>query len=151
MESIIEAFKTQLEKPNLWICTFALIQSNDRSVVAQQLGAPGAPLREAPFVRALRHAREILVVRNSRVDIYTRLWCVCEVLFAHEFGLVPGRVKVVGSNAFATSPASCLDAQCGDPRDRVRILHALIGGVAANPERVSEIDAVIQRFRQFTG
>eukprot|EP00035_Acanthoeca_spectabilis_P015528 m.310368 g.310368 ORF g.310368 m.310368 type:complete len:107 (+) comp16378_c0_seq3:759-1079(+) len=105
------------------------MQSDDPAMVAQQIGAVDAPLTDAPFSRAIQHAREILVVRNDMVDVYSRLWC-------HMYGLAPNHTKVVGSDAFAGVMTSCLDAKCRDRGDRVRILHALIGGSAANAELV---------------
>eukprot|EP00035_Acanthoeca_spectabilis_P028826 m.472255 g.472255 ORF g.472255 m.472255 type:complete len:727 (-) comp32385_c0_seq1:348-2528(-) len=150
-DCIFETYRTSVRKPTLWICTFALLQSDDPAVVAQQIGAVDAPLNDAPFTRALRHARELLVVRNSTVDIYSRLWCVCEVYFAHTYGLAPEHTKVVGSDSFAGVITSCLDAKCRDRSDRVRILHALIGGSAANAELVERIDHLIVQFRRFAG
>lgn len=147
----METYRASVRKPTLWICTFALIQSDDPTVVAQQIGPPDAPLSDAPFARAMQHARELLVVRNDTVDIYSRLWCVCEVYFAHTYGLAPNHAKVVGSDAFADVVTSCLDAKCRDLGDRIRILHALIGGSPAHAELVERIDKMIVEFRRFGG
>eukprot|EP00035_Acanthoeca_spectabilis_P007749 m.142457 g.142457 ORF g.142457 m.142457 type:complete len:195 (-) comp14069_c1_seq1:53-637(-) len=177
VKSIFDAYHSSVRKPTLWICTFALQQSNDPAVVTAQIGAPNAPLRQAPFVRAMEHVKEILVVQNRTVDIYTRLWCVCEVYFAHEFKLVPDRTRVAGSDAFAGAETSCLEAKCRNVGDRVRIVHALVGGGSTpDPEQVgtssfsefestlivhsespvsilqvSRIDTIIQHFRRFSG
>ena len=78
-QSVFNAYSRRMRKPTLWICTFALIRSDDRAVIERQIGPRGAPLEESPFVRALKQASEILVVRNRVRDLYTRLWCVCEV------------------------------------------------------------------------
>eukprot|EP00035_Acanthoeca_spectabilis_P029759 m.475377 g.475377 ORF g.475377 m.475377 type:complete len:1000 (+) comp38190_c0_seq1:794-3793(+) len=110
VESVFEAYRTSVRKPTLWICTFALMQSDDPDIIMKQIGPPEAPLTDAPFIRAMQQVHEFLVVRNSSVDVYSRLWCVCEVFFAHEYGLVPGRAKVAGSSAFSGSITSCLEA-----------------------------------------
>eukprot|EP00035_Acanthoeca_spectabilis_P023759 m.450816 g.450816 ORF g.450816 m.450816 type:complete len:1817 (-) comp20053_c0_seq1:49-5499(-) len=150
-ECIVATYGSNVRKPTLWICTFALIQSDDPAVIAQQIGPADAPLGDAPFARAMKHAREMLIVRNHTVDIYSRLWCVCEVYFAHTYGLAPDHTKVVGSDTFAGVITTCLDAKCRDRGDRVRILHALLGGSVADTKLVERIDQLIVEFRRFYG
>jgi hypothetical protein len=82
-ESIKAAFHHFPVKPNLWICAFALMQDNNEQVVTKQLEMP---LEESPFVLALREATWFVVVRNSKRDLYSRIWCVCELYFATKFG-----------------------------------------------------------------
>jgi hypothetical protein len=150
VESIRSVYRHHARPPTLWICTFALVQSDDPTVIAAQCGAPTAPLDTSPFVRALQEAREFLVVRNTAVDLYTRLWCVCEVYFAHKFDLLPNRARITGADAFAGATTRCIDAKCYAMSDQVRILNALTGGGEPDMARVEAIDAMIQEFRAFT-
>ena len=82
IESIQSACAHDVIKPNLWICAFALVQSDDPSIITAQVGDEKTPLDQAPFVQALKHAGQFLVVRNSNTDIYARLWCGCELIHA---------------------------------------------------------------------
>jgi Tfp pilus assembly protein PilW len=79
-----------------------------------------------------------------------RLWCVCEVYFAHEFGHVPRRAKVAGSDAHASAAGGCLEAKCFSDSDRIRILHALLGGSAPDVNMVERVNQTIRDFRKFS-
>jgi len=129
--------------PNLWICAFALYQG-DSATVQKQLGSD---LRLAPFMRALKVSKYFLVMRNSVVDLYERGWCVCEIMFAMEFGFFSEKksgVFIAGPDTFAQSKISCLDCKTSAIADKQLILLAILRN-----RRVELIDARIAEFRQF--
>ena len=116
-QSIRSAFQTTMIKPNLWICAFALLQiqgqdddnntNNHRQqqeqqkqkrqdVISQQIGASDEPLDESPFVQAIQKASLFCVVRNSQKDIYRRIWCVCELMYAQQCQLFPSKTHATG-------------------------------------------------------
>lgn len=70
VQSIRQVFQTQVQKPNLWICSFALNQER----ASDQVGSGEDSLDDSPFVRALKHAKSFCVVRNSNTDLYSRIW-----------------------------------------------------------------------------
>lgn len=74
VESLRYIFQTAIQKPNLWICAFAL---NQVALSQQLFPEADVSLEEFPFVRALRDATSFCVVRNSNTDLYSRIWCVC--------------------------------------------------------------------------
>jgi len=76
VQSIRNAFQTLMVKPNLWICAFSLVQGQNE-LVAQQVGSSDDPLEKSPFVQAIQASSTYCVVRNSNMDIYSRIWCVC--------------------------------------------------------------------------
>jgi len=115
IESIQHVFHTTMEKPNLWICAFALFQG-DAKAIAAQVGAGTDSLDDSPFARALSGASMYVVVRNSSVDIYSRIWCVAELLHSKKLGLVPGKAFVTGPDNFSDLQTSCLDAQAFNPK-----------------------------------
>ena len=123
VESIQSACAHDAVKPNLWICALALVQSDDPAVISAQVGDEKTPLEQAPFVRALERASQFLVVRNRNTDIYTRLWCVCELDCAWKFDLLStGKARVCGPAVFAGATSKCCDAECYSPTDREKIL-----------------------------
>lgn len=129
VHSIRRAFDGSTRKPNLWICAFALVQERNGGsgdIIAQQIGSSDMPLEDSPFVQALRAAHMYCVVRNSNNDVYGRIWCVCELIYAKHFGLVPGKTQVAGPNVFAHKQSSVLDAQATNLKDRDRILRVLL-------------------------
>lgn len=146
LQSIGQAYESNVQKPNLWICAFALFQGDEKEIELQ-LGSSdkgsASLLSDAPFVRALRQAKEFLVIRNSTVDLYSRIWCVCELVFATEFGLVPANTKVVGPDKFGESTASVKDAKAFCQSDRKRILQYLLE-VNGNYEL---IDGIVSSFQ----
>ncbi len=144
VQSIREAFAHHAEKPNLWICSFALVQSDDARVIESQLGNE---LDHAPFIQALRHASCFLVVRNRNTDLYDRAWCICELVEAIDLGLCPKKTIVTGPNAFSGKQSSCLHAKCRKMSDHVKILHHLIGN--NDTARIEKVDGQISMFRKF--
>jgi hypothetical protein len=126
VQSIRNAFQTTMVKPNLWICAFALIQSQDEELIQQQIGSSEEELEESPFVQAIKAASTYCVVRNSNVDIWTRCWCVCETMYANHFGLLPDKTHITGPDKFAHLQTSVLDAQASRLKDRDRILKVLL-------------------------
>mmetsp|Transcript_29808 Transcript_29808/g.45696 ORF Transcript_29808/g.45696 Transcript_29808/m.45696 type:complete len:730 (-) Transcript_29808:93-2282(-) len=144
VESIEKVFHTWAgTKPNLWICSFALLQGDD-ATIDQQLGATtDSPLEESPFIKALEKASSFVVVRNATTDIYSRIWCVCELMHAKKVGLVPEQTYVTGPNVFADLETSCLDAMSSNPKDKARILKLLL-----NDFNYQGIDDVVQKFRE---
>eukprot|EP00035_Acanthoeca_spectabilis_P011082 m.195157 g.195157 ORF g.195157 m.195157 type:complete len:330 (+) comp15224_c0_seq4:1932-2921(+) len=139
---IDEAFRDRPDPPVLWICTFALNQS-DAATVSNQIGSSDESLAESPFARALKGASEMVVVRSASVDVYSRAWCVCELYFAHKWKFdTSGQIHVKGPNSHALETTSCLDAQCREKADRMRILHEIAS-------HASNIDAIITRYRGF--
>ena len=98
MQSLRNAYRTGQEKPILFICAFALFQG-EASDVAQALGQT---IVDAPFVQALRSAETSLIVRNSKEDLYTRAWCLVELIFAKKFGFYgTKRVLITGPNDYS--------------------------------------------------
>jgi len=97
VNSVNAAFAHWTKKPTLWICSLALIQSRDPAVIASQVGTGDDPF-SAPFSKALAEADKILIVRNSTVNLYDRIWCCWELYIAHRLQLTdkPGGVIVTG-------------------------------------------------------
>ena len=148
VQSIRNAFQTSVEKPNLWICAFALFQAqglmtDSSSLTAQQIGSGDQPLEASPFVQAMKEASMFCVVRNSRKDIFTRIWCVCELMYAKKGGLFPGKTYVTGPNTFATDANTTVhDAEATNLEDKDRIMRVLL-----NHFDRAEIDSLIQQLR----
>jgi len=140
VDSIRHAFHPFTTKPNLWICAFALRQGDER-IVEEQLGMP---LEESPFVQALSKAEWFVVVRNSQTDLYSRIWCVCELMYAKKYGFtMTNKTMVIGPDKFSSLKTSCLHAEAFDPKDRQRILQVLIEEL----DGVDEIDRLVQQYR----
>jgi len=142
VSSIRKVFQTSVSKPNLWICAFALCQA-DSNLVAEQVGSVDTPLTSSPFVQALEHALTFVVVRNSTTDLYSRIWCVCELIYATKLGLVPHKTHVTGPDEFSHMQTSCLDAECTNPEDKTRILDVLL-----KEHNVDEINKTVRIFRE---
>mmetsp|Transcript_75399 Transcript_75399/g.172660 ORF Transcript_75399/g.172660 Transcript_75399/m.172660 type:complete len:736 (+) Transcript_75399:35-2242(+) len=141
-KAVIEEGGRKLEEPNLFICSLALKQGDAATVKAQV----GASVDTAPFLRALRQAKQLLVVRNAIEDIYTRMWCVAELVFASDLGFVEqGRLIVTGPDGFKGSTTGCKDARCSNPEDRKMIVDWMEDREISD----SDIDQVIQKIRRF--
>ena len=58
------------------------------------------------------------------MDLCARLWCVCELAFAHNFDLGERgqRTKIVGSRKFADAKSTAGEAKCWDKGDEFKIL-----------------------------
>merc|ERR1712107_637353 len=116
MQEIRSVFRHWLHKPAMFICAFALFQG-DHAVIASQLGDE---LESAPFIIALRAADYFLVMRNRVQDLYTRGWCICEVLFAQKIGFV-NNILVAGPDTFQGSEISCLDMSTSKKEDKAEL------------------------------
>lgn len=141
VESIIVAFHTDVAKPNLWICAFALKQGS-KTDIADLINQPA--LHESPFVQALRATDTLLVVRNPTADLYSRIWCICELIYAKQFGMFPHKVRVAGPEDFSHLRTSCLDAKAFCAHDKERILDVLLRNHA-----VEKIDSLVRDLRTF--
>merc|ERR1740124_1613941 len=141
VNSIRDAFRTKFNKPNVWICAFGLLQGSKAAIEAQL----EMPLAQSPFVRALRSADIFLVVRNSRTDLFSRIWCICEVMYAKEHNFSPKKTQISGPVGFSTSNVSCLDAKSFSPEDKKKILRELLTEKGSR----AEIDRYIKEFRDF--
>lgn len=150
VSSIQAAFHHFPIKPNLWICAFALIQG-DFNIVRESMMMP---LIDSPFIRALEEATWFVVVRNSKRDLYSRLWCVCELLFAKQFGFTTGKngeddtsikhsTMVIGPDVFSKLTTSCIHAKATDEDDARRILELL-----ETEHTVEEVDALVKQYRK---
>lgn len=122
VECIEQAYVCQFQKPNIWICSFALFQGDTKDIEKQL----EKPLEKAPFVQALSKATEFLVIRNKSSNLYSRIWCVCELIFAKEFDLVPGKTKIVGPDWCSGKSLSVKYADAHSETDRKRILKYLL-------------------------
>ena len=144
LKSLRHVFHTTMHKPNLWICATGLFQG-DTTAIEQQIGTQsGDSLADSPFVRALSKASMYVVVRNSTCDLYSRIWCVAELLHSKQMGLIPDRAFVTGPDNFSGLITSCLDAQAFNPIDRDRILRILL-----NEHNREEIDDFVHQFRSY--
>jgi len=132
-----------MNKPNLWICATALSQG-DAETISRQVGTSDESLERSPFMRALSQATSYVVVRNSTVDVYSRMWCVAELLQAKKLGMIPHRTDVTGPDTFARLKTSCMEAEAYDPIDRARILKYIL-----REDNCAEIDDFVYQFRAF--
>eukprot|EP00747_Dinoflagellata_sp_TGD_P222886 gnl/TRDRNA2_/TRDRNA2_94557_c0_seq1.p1 gnl/TRDRNA2_/TRDRNA2_94557_c0~~gnl/TRDRNA2_/TRDRNA2_94557_c0_seq1.p1 ORF type:complete len:347 (+),score=61.78 gnl/TRDRNA2_/TRDRNA2_94557_c0_seq1:107-1147(+) len=60
----------------IWICAFAINQN------ANIAGELGSDVMESPFAQVLRSCRQVIVVYNPVVDLYSRVWCCLEIYLA---------------------------------------------------------------------
>merc|ERR1711985_53646 len=115
MASLRRVYDTRQQKPTLFICALALYQSAEVNGLQMEVGRQlSGPIRDAPFVKALMVSHHFIAVRNSKEDLYTRAWCLVELVFAKKLGFFERRdnkaVSITGPNAFANGSAtSCLD------------------------------------------
>ena len=144
VESIVQVYLHSLVKPNFWICAFGLVQGSSDEIKAQ-IGVGDTLLDDSPFIKALRVAETYLVVRNVNTDLCDRIWCICEVMYAREFHLIPSKTLIGGPNAFEDTAISCLDAKCFDINDKAKILKKLL-----NDHNHAEIDEYLAKFRTFS-
>jgi len=144
VDSIEQVYLHSLEKPALWICAFGLVQGSSDEIKAQ-LGVGDTPLDESPFVKALQAADKYLVVRNQNTDLCSRIWCICEVMYAREYNLIPSNTLIAGPNTFTDTTISCLEAKSFDINDKAKILKKLL-----NEHNHADIDEYIAKFRTFS-
>jgi len=137
--AIERTFRSKLVKPNLWICAFALNQAKDHET---HLGTGETGLDQSPFVRALKGAASYLIVRNSKKDLCTRIWCIAEFIYAKEYGFIPTKTDIAGPNTFANSNSSVYHAEATVTKDRDKIMTVLL-----NKGSRHEIDDHMTQFR----
>lgn len=142
VDSIRKVFQTAVQKPNMWICAFALVQGN-KELLLKQVSSKDTPLSESPFVKALQGASTFVVVRNAATDLHSRVWCVCELTHAQKLGFVPHKTHVTGPDCFSGIKTTCLDAKATVPEDKARILKVLL--LEHDHE---EIDRIVDLFRK---
>ena len=127
----------------LWKLSFKHdLDKADHHLVKGVRMASDAALTTSPFVQAIREASAYCVVRNSEMDVFGRIWCVCELMYAKHYGLFPSKATVTGPDVFAALQTSVLDAQATELQDRDRILRVLL--TEFNRE---EIDGFVHRIR----
>lgn len=143
IESIHKVFQMFVKKPALWICAFALAQGVSDDLAQEQLGVDSQMGTEGtPFVMVLQRAKKFVVVWNSMTDIHSRIWCVCELIFVKQFGLVPENTCVTGPNCFSKLRTSCIEAQGTNIDDKARALHTPLA-----KHDCREIDDFVNQFR----
>jgi len=145
VSSVNHTFKHWAHPPNLWICAFALYQTKDRNLIADQV-ATGKGLHEAPFTKALRAAQTILVVRNTAVDIYSRIWPIWEIYLAYKMGFFKkhGGFMIAGSVAFSDGVVDILKADAADLNDKATICKTIL-----NEGQYDEVNRIITEIRAF--
>ena len=79
------------------------------------------------------------------MDVYSRIWCVAELMFAKFYGLYPNKTHATGPDLFAHRRTSVLDAQATKLEDRDRILRVLLSD-GSQFER-EEIDMMVHQLR----
>ena len=141
VESLRQAFRCFPEKPNLWICSFALPQDED---ALKNLLNAKTPLEDMPFIKALDAAERFVVVRNSNKDLYSRIWCVCELMYALKKNKLR-HTLITGPDTWSHLDTNCENAVASHPGDRDRIRAKLI----ATHNSLEVVDEQIQRFRNF--
>lgn len=83
----------------LWICFLANPQTWEPKELNKLLGTN--PFT-SPFYQALTRSESVVAVRNVRVNLYTRLWCVFELRVAQDTGKY---VQFIGDNPQSIDPA----------------------------------------------
>eukprot|EP00443_Scrippsiella_acuminata_P044682 CAMPEP_0115285424 /NCGR_PEP_ID=MMETSP0270-20121206/61415_1 /TAXON_ID=71861 /ORGANISM="Scrippsiella trochoidea, Strain CCMP3099" /LENGTH=335 /DNA_ID=CAMNT_0002702429 /DNA_START=46 /DNA_END=1054 /DNA_ORIENTATION=+ len=142
VSSIQKMIGSMFKKPALFICSFSLFQGDAAQIAAQI----DVPIDQSPFIRALEQADYFLVVRNGEVDLYTRGWCIAEVICAIRCGLVPERTLVGGDETFAASTSTCLDFKCYDRRDRLKLMRYILD---RSEHDIDRVDSMIADFRSY--
>lgn len=129
--------RLRAEEVNLWICSFALFQSNDKSQVAEQIGTD---VLDAPFDRALRRCKEVLVVRNAEVDNFQRAWCVYEIFRARQLHL---KITIAGPNVFESGSVDILTCKASRAADEQNIKSTI-----KDADLVDELNSVVTEIKQ---
>ena len=78
-DHVRRAWPRMQRRHNLYCCLLGNPQNLDMST---WLDAPPA---ESPFARAMQCASHVLIIPNSTVSIYTRLWCVYEAYLGTKY------------------------------------------------------------------
>ena len=103
----------------LWCCTFAQYQPEDGAGPSLQKQLSLDPFKSVIQSKP-RHG--MLVVHTTKVDPYTRLWCVHEIDEALDSKL---HVRGIGTYSVGGRNVSTQSAKCGDPGDETRIRAAI--------------------------
>jgi hypothetical protein len=142
VNSVVAALETRIQahEVNLWICCFALFQNPQYEVVKKQVGTD---LMDAPFEKALRFAREFLVVRNAECDMYTRAWCVFEIFRARQLDL---KITVTGPDKFTNENVDILSCKATDADDE-----DMIKGAIEDANEVDELNKVVSEIKAMGG
>jgi len=146
VDSIATSLARMPWKPNLWICFLALVQTGGPSLSPVYFDTTSIPIG-APFMQALAEAWQVLVVRNSTCNIYSRIWCCWELYLAFEQGIVnkTGRIIVAGPDTFTDTKASDIgNAEASNQEDTVTILDHIVqhGGCSKVNEVLDQLRAM---------
>lgn len=128
----LQSLYPDFRRRNFWICTFAICQNGN---VGAQIGQD---IARAPFIQAMIGMNEMAIIRNDQCDIYTRRWCVCELVFAKKFR-ESLTLRVGGPRPREPTP-SCENSRCSKTEDEERIMAALL-----THSSILEMDGIIQR------
>jgi len=132
--------RVQADEVNLWICSFALFQSTDRTLVEGQIGKT---LLGAPFDKALRRCKEVLVVRNAEIDNFQRAWCVYEIFRARQLNL---KITVAGPNCFESDTVDILTCKASSKDDE-----SLIKETIQDAHLVEDLNGVVTEIKHMAG
>uniref|UniRef100_A0A7S4W3I2 Apple domain-containing protein n=1 Tax=Alexandrium monilatum TaxID=311494 RepID=A0A7S4W3I2_9DINO len=120
VKSFCRSVLERIAEGGVWICFLANPQTWTSDDLGQLLGVN--PF-QSPFFLALSRASEVLVVRNDRVNLYTRLWCVFELWAANIEG-VP--IVPAGSNPPSIDVSAMgYNAVCSSERDTSMLRRAM--------------------------
>jgi len=138
----IKAFAAALRQAHvcggLWICFLANPQTWEPEALSQLLGSN--PYM-SPFYAALRESIDVIAVRNTRQDMYTRLWCVFELWAATD--LLDKDVLVVGMMPRTVDPDLCgFNATCFKEKD-TKMLRSAISAKSSPDEVNAYVGSVI--------
>jgi len=144
IKTVNGVFSSYASPPNLWICATALWQGGDLRTARR----PGLDPAKAPFAEAMRRAQTVLVVRNTQVDLYTRLWCIWEMYLAERLGFRArhGGFLVAGSNRVFASEDEVDIMRCdtSELEDQQWIL-AAVEAQDGGPAEVARVVTQIRR------
>ena len=136
--SLKKVFLHSYRKPNLWICAFAIRQGNTSEIEEALAG----DLDESLFVKALEEASTFVVVRNSKTDLYSRAWCVLELMYAAQQQAL-NHIYITGPDTFANKEVSCRQAKASRREDKDRIMKKL------GENNFDVIDGIVRNFQSF--
>ena len=136
--SLKKVFLHNYRKPNLWICAFAIRQGNTSEINEALAG----DLDESLFVKALQEANTFVVVRNSKKDLYSRAWCVLELMYAAQQENL-NHIYITGPDAFANEAVNCRQAEASRRYDTNRIMEKL------GENNFDVIDGIVRNFQRF--
>eukprot|EP00408_Alexandrium_pacificum_P060950 CAMPEP_0171157134 /NCGR_PEP_ID=MMETSP0790-20130122/1806_1 /TAXON_ID=2925 /ORGANISM="Alexandrium catenella, Strain OF101" /LENGTH=322 /DNA_ID=CAMNT_0011621469 /DNA_START=121 /DNA_END=1091 /DNA_ORIENTATION=+ len=152
VKSFCRSVLAKITDGGIWICFLANPQTWTSDDLGQLLGVNAF---QSPFFIALLKATTVLVVRNDRVNLYTRLWCVFELWAAHTEGksvVTTGSnplsidLSAVGYNAVAqlTGTPAC----CGEPSGVEGLLTTSTCGLAKSSSTVELVDVAQSQWQE---